>query len=575
MKKYIALVATVLTLGMTSCVDDLKVESIDPNTSSTVDMMSLFTKVYATLGLTGQQGPAGNGDVAGVDEGTSSFYRMTYELQEFPCDQIYWIWPDVGVDDVRKMTWTSSNTLLKGLYSRLYFDITLCNLFLDKFGGEADKNQVAEVRFIRALNYWYLLDMFGNVPFVDKSGLTSLPEQIERPDLYNWLKNELIELSADLPEIGKKVSYYRVDKGAAYLLLSRLCLNAEVYGKDRDNKQHITNLTAEYTDAAKYANMIMTSGAYSLASEYQYLFMADNDGLSAVNDAKNEIILSICQDGVQTQSWGGSLFLIASCSTGGMPAVGTTENWKCIRSRAQLVGLFINEPKYHSPIANAITTKEDAQKVYGDYCGTATEITAATGDDRALFCNCSEEGENKYYCQYWKENKADAFFSGWGIQKFVNFCADPTRKTGNTQHPDMDIPLFRLPEAYLNYAEAVLRGGEQCGMGVDEAVNFVRKRSTDKEITGWNITDKPGIVDGKNILDERGREFYSEGIRRTDMIRFGIFTGNSYRWEYKGGELLGIKANPEAYRALYPLPLSEITANKKLEQNPGYNRITN
>ena len=146
MKKYIALVAAVLALGMTSCVKDLEVESIDPNSSSTVDLNSLFVKVYATLGLTGQQGPDGNGDVAGVDEGTSSFYRMNYELQEFPADQIFWIWPDVGVDEVRKMTWTSSNTLLKGLYSRLYFDITLCNMFLQKFGEEATPEQVAEVR---------------------------------------------------------------------------------------------------------------------------------------------------------------------------------------------------------------------------------------------------------------------------------------------------------------------------------------------------------------------------------------------------------------------------------------------
>lgn len=571
MKKYFAIIAALIIVAMSSCVQDLKVESIDPNTSSTIEMQQLFVKIYSTLALTGQKGPDGKGDVAGVDEGTSSFYRMTYELQEFPADQIYWIWPDVGVDDVRKMSWTASNTLVKGLYARLYFDITLCNLFLDDYAAHATKEQVAEVRFIRALNYWYLLDMFGNVPFVEHSGLSELPQQIARPDLYKWLKNELIEnIEPNLAPANQRISYYRVDQAAAWLLLSRLCLNAAIYGVDRDGQQQIENLTAEYTDAARYANMVMTSG-YELASKYQYLFMGDNDNLSAVNDAYKEIILPIGQDGIETQSWGGSMFLIASTYTGGMPNSGITENWKCIRSRAQLVGLFCGT-KFQSPIADAITTKEAAQKAYGEYFGTATEITKAAKDDRALFCNYSEDASNTYCCQFWKTNKSDEFFSGWGITKFSNVMADPTRSANDTQHPDMDIPLMRKAEAYLNYAEAVLRGGQECGMSVDEAVNTVRRRAGAEEKSGWNLTDTP--LKGMNILDERGRELYSEGLRRSDLIRFGYFTGSvsqsGYRWEYKAGELLGIQAAPEDYRILYPLPLSEVTANHNLKQNKGY-----
>ena len=571
MKKYFAIVAALLVVGMTSCVQDLKVESIDPNTSSTINKQQLFVKIYSTLALTGQKGPDGSGDVAGVDEGTSSFYRMTYTLQEFPADQIYWIWPDVGVDEVRKMTWTAGNTLVKGLYARLYFDITLCNLFLDDYATDASKEEIAEVRFIRALNYWYLLDMFGNVPFVEHSGLADLPEQISRPGLYAWLKNELVEnIEPNLAPANQRISYYRVDQAAAWLLLSRLCLNAAVYGVDRYGKQHITDLTAEYTDAAHYANLVMTSG-YELASEYRYLFMGDNDNLSAVNDAYKEIILPISQDGIETQSWGGSLFLIASTYTGGMPSSGITENWKCIRSRAQLVGLFCGN-KFQSPVAADITTKAAAQKAYGEYFGTATEITKAAKDDRAMFCNYSEDGSNTYCCQFWKTNKSDEFFSGWGITKFSNVMADPARTASDTKHPDMDIPLMRAAEAYLNYAEAVLRGGEQCGISVDEAVNAVRRRAHAEEKTGWNLTDTP--LKGMNILDERGRELYSEGMRRSDLIRFGYFTGSAsksgYRWEYKVGELLGIQADPEDFRILYPLPLSEVTANGNLKQNRGY-----
>lgn len=567
MKRYSIAIFAIVLAGLSSCVNDLNVQTIDPNSSSSIDARSLFVKIYSTLALTGQQGPSGNGDVAGVDEGTSSFYRMTYSLQEFPADQIYWIWPDVGVDDIRKMSWTASNSLIKGLYARLYFDITLCNLYLDQYATGATKEEIAEVRFIRALNYWYLLDMFGNVPMVEHLDLGTLPDQIERPDLYSWLKKELEEnIAPNLSSAGQRPSYYRVDQSAAWMLLSRLCLNAEIYGKDRNGVQRITDLEKEYTDAAFYANEVLTKGGYELASEYRYLFMGDNDNLAGINDAYKEIILPIAQDGIETQSYGASLFLIASCYTSGMPAYGITENWKCIRSRAQLVQLFC--PKFSSPIAKEITTEEAAKKAYGDYCGNADTIAKAANDARARFCNYSTDGANTYACQFWFENTKDKFLSGWGIQKFSNLMADTTRAAHDTKYPDMDVPLMRLGEAYLNYAEAVLRGGTQCGMSVDEAVNTVRRRAGAEEKTGWNLTDAP--LKGLNIIDERGRELYSEGLRRSDLIRFGLFTGKAYRWEYKAGELLGINASPEDFRALYPLPLSEITANSKLKQNPGY-----
>ena len=166
MKKYIKIgaLAVFALMGMTACVNDLNVESIDPNNVSDITSDQLLGKIYSTLGTTGQQGPAGNRDIEGLDEGTSSLYRMTYELNEFPSDQVYWIWPDVGVDDVRKGTWTAGNALVRGAYCRYIFDITLCNSYLENY-ADVDAAKTAEVRFIRALNYWYLLDMFGACPF--------------------------------------------------------------------------------------------------------------------------------------------------------------------------------------------------------------------------------------------------------------------------------------------------------------------------------------------------------------------------------------------------------------------------
>lgn len=563
MKKIFAIIGAVLMLTMNSCVQDLKVESIDPNTKSTIDMQSLFVKCYATLALTGQKGPDGNGDIAGMDEGTSSFYRMMFSLNEYCADQIYWIWPDVGVDDIRKATWTSSNSLIKGVYSRFYFDITLCNLFIDKFAEEAGARKTAEIRFIRALNYYYLLDMFGNVPKVWKSGLMDLPEQYKRADLYADLITEIENFLPDLAPAGNRESYYRVDQAAAWLLLSRICLNAAVYTGKSDEE-----CKADYDKAAEYADKVINS-SYELASEYRFLFMGDNDNLSAVNDAYKEIILPVGQDGVETQSWGGSLFLIASCYTGGMPASGTTEAWKCIRTRAQLIQLFC--PELVRPVDAKDGDKTIDKGGYGKYYGGADSIIAATGDDRAMFIN---KGTGSYACNFWKENEDDKFLSGWGTVKYSNLMADPSRVAHDTKFPDTDLALMRKAEAYLNYAEAVLRGGAQKTLTVDEAVNTVRRRSIAdtslSDVTGWNIADKPGAVGGKNILDERGRELYAEGFRRSDLVRFHKFTGKAYAWEWKGGAILGQQANIEEYRNLYPLPLSEVTANHNLKQNEGY-----
>ena len=251
-------IACVAVLGLTACSLDRIPE--DPNTIMQFDQDAVFTKIYATLATTGQKGPDGNGDVDGVDEGTSSFYRMMWELNEFPSDGGWWIWGDPGVADVRIMAWNSSNTLVEGLYFRLFFDITLCNSFLDNTKDLTDEKtlqQRAEVRFIRALNQYYLLDLFGTVPNATTVTVES-PMPIQRADLFGQLETELKSLcdpsnAEALPD--KRLSLYRVDKVAAELLLARLYLNAEVYTG-----------TPRWNEAAEYAAKVMNSD-YKLLTE--------------------------------------------------------------------------------------------------------------------------------------------------------------------------------------------------------------------------------------------------------------------------------------------------------------------
>ena len=328
--------ATLLGMGLTAC--SLDRTPLDPNTDTKFNKDAVFAKCYATFGTTGQKGPDGSGDVDGIDEGTSSFYRMFWELNEFCTDEGWWIWNDVGLADIRTQTWSASNDLVYGLYSRLNFDITLCNSFLDKTTAEeiAKNNydqattlaQRAEVRMLRAINFYYLLDMFYRVPF----SLTVSPNKpmpTTRPELFTWLENECLELEKDpyIIQAGQRTNKYRVDQACAWFLLMRLYLNAEVYNE--------TSLGARdgaprYADAKKYAKKLMDSSyklhgydagakaAIDLATErtadhvyfsaYQQLFMGDNDN----NGAQNEAIFLIYQDAIHCLNWGGSRFLLSA-----------------------------------------------------------------------------------------------------------------------------------------------------------------------------------------------------------------------------------------------------------------------
>jgi hypothetical protein len=127
--------------------------------------------------------------------------------------------------------------------------------------------------------------------------------------------------------------------------------------------------------------------------------------------------------------------------------------------------------------------------------------------------------------------------------------------------------MFRLADVYLIYAEAVLRGGTGGDAGTALTyINQLRTRAYDGVTTG-NITS--GQLTLPFILDERGRELLFEMHRRTDLIRFGKFTGGDYIWQWKGGTYSGTTAD-STYN-LMPIPSTDLLNNPNLVQNPGYN----
>ncbi|MDL2221577.1 RagB/SusD family nutrient uptake outer membrane protein [Parabacteroides sp. OttesenSCG-928-N08] len=505
-----------LTMSFTSCVGDLDVKPIDPSVTQEFDQDAVFAKIYATMALTGQQGPDGNGDLDGIDEGTSAFFRLIFTINEYPSDEVICSWGDEGIPELNYINWGSSHGQLMGLYARLNFDVTLCNHFLEMTEGMTDEKSVrqrAEARFMRALNFYYLMDIYGNVPFSEKV-TSDLPDQIQRADLFAYIEKELKEIEADMYE-PRQAPYGRADKAATWLLLSRMYLNAEVYAG-----------TARWADAIAYSQKVIDS-AYELAPVYQHLFMADNDG-SSVNKANQEIILPIRQDGVKIRSWGCGLYLIASMHTEGMTFWGTTEGWGGVRARAALTKKFFRDGNVPS--------------------GDEAALTKAAGDDRALFFSVDRTVDI---------TNVNTFKEGLSIGKFSNIRADKAN-TNDPLYTDMDVPFMRMAEAYLNLAEATLRNGGDQSVALN-AVNQLRKRANASQLA--TIT-----LDG--LLDERSREFYAEGYRRMDLIRYGYFTSNSYVWDWKGGTPKG--TGVASFFNLCPIPIGDLNANEKLVQNPGY-----
>lgn len=525
-KRYLFNISIIggIALTLSSCLNDLDRK---PEYDVTPDVVyqtptgykQALAKVYGSFASTGNQGPAGKPDIGGIDEGTSDFLRMFWISQELSTDEAVCGWGDPGIPDFHNMNWSSDNPILKGLYNRIFYQITLTNEFIressdDKLasrgisGADATeiKYQAAEARFLRAFQYWVAIDLYGNVPFIDEtSGVGSaLPKQISRADLFNYVESELKALEGQLKD-PKTNEYGRADKAAAWALLARLYLNAEVYtGKER------------YADAAVYAKKVIDAG-YSLVSPYKNLFVADNNVV-----AKNEIILSINYDADKTRSYGGTTYLVNASVGGDMnkEVSGTSSGWGGNRTTKNLPLLFptpLNSP-----------------------------------DKRAMFVNNSGIDITKI----------SEFKEGYASIKFKNAKADGSQIPNvNLGYSDTDFPLFRLGEMYMIYAEASFRKGDAAT--AVQYINLLRARAyqgtTQGQITSVTLDE---------ILNERGRELYWEGFRRSDLIRFGKFISSTYLWPWKGGVLNG--TGVADFRKLYPLPSSDVTANPNLTQNTGY-----
>ncbi|SMC00520.1 RagB/SusD domain protein [Hymenobacter roseosalivarius DSM 11622] len=534
----VAATGLALAAGTSSCTKDLDQQpKFEPTPDKVyVDLngyRQVLAKLYAGFAVTGQQGPAGGGDIGGIDEGTSDYLRQYWSAQVLSTDEAVVAWNDPGVQDWHNMNWTAGGPLIRGLYYRIYYQIAICNEFLREASDSRMTARLsaadvavarqfrAEARFLRAVAYMHAMDLYGNGPFVTENDPigTFQPPYYTRQQFFTFIEQELTALSAD-PDFAEPRTneYARVDKAAAWAMLARLYLNAQVYTG-----------TQRYTDAATQAKKVIDAGytlsttpAGNVASAYGRLFLADNNTASA----RSEIIWPIAFDVNNTQSFGGTTFLV-NAATGNSASwqgkVGQTVGWQGLRTTRALFNLFPD--------------------------------TAA--DTRGRFWTTGQSLEITDLSQ---------FNQGFGVLKFRNVTSTGAAQGGAQNQSSIDFPMIRLAEVMLTYAEAVVRGGTGDRALALSYVNQIRARAFNNR-AGSAIT--AAQLTPEFLLDERGRELYWEGYRRTDLIRYNRFVEGTYLWPWKGGVAGG--RGVDAFRVLYPLPSSDLSVNQNLKQNPGYN----
>jgi len=542
-KKFIILGIIFSSLMITSCIKDLDVKPKDPNTilagnlsDNPIYLKQTLAKIYASFIINGQGNS--NPDISASDNDFFTTTRSLWNVQELSTDEAICAWGDAGIADLNTQAWSSQNPFLTALYQRLSLSITYANEYIKFTSGNSDPAVItynAEARFLRALAYTYSMDLFGNPPFTtDKDGVgIYFPKQIDpdvvvaRKKLFNYIVTELHSIESLLGEPG--FSYPQADKATCWMLLSRLYLNAQVYTG-----------TAKWDSCKIYTDKVINSGKYTLATNYRQNFSADND-----YPRNTEMIFAWAQDGTYTQGYVGSTFLIESSSDARyiraevFHGLTSNTNWNGNRTKKQFLNILV-----------------DTIATYG---GNAVPWTTDT-----LFTTCKDK---RVFCKRKKDHNIPSASAsgdyGIGVYKFTAKNSNGTMASNSSAaFAGTDFPVFRLADAYLMRAEAAYRLGDIASAVSD--VNIIRTRA---------FGDASGNIDASKLteqflIDERGREFYYEGQRRTDLIRFGKFTNGNYNWAWKGGVVNGTNTSP--HLNIFPIPGDEVSANPNIHQNPGY-----
>ncbi len=482
-------------------------------------------------------------------------WNTVYRAQEVSADEMLTParpngWVDGGVyRRIHEHKWTTDDDIVINIWSRAYTGITNCNGIIYQVQAkkipvapEDTTAIIAEMKLARASFYWILCDIYGNVPIVDKFDVPEgyLPKQNTRKEVYDFV---IKELKANIPLVSAEnngTTYGKFNKWAGLVLLAKMYLNAEVYTG-----------TAAWDDCLAICDTIINAKAitgFELESNQKNVFITENQN-------SKEIIFALPFDSKYVAEWNSFDVHMQTLQ----PENQATYNlqyspWGGVCAIPQFISTFDTEDARY--IENYIKGQQ--------FTSTGDSIFGTLGD-----YNGKPLAYRNYLPGVDKSDEVDGFRLG----KF-EIAMGATNRLSN------DWPLFRYADVLMMKAECLLRTGDAHGAAA--IVTKVRERNfksnpskavvTGAELMGGSTYDYglrnhlettfeggDDIVYGR-MLDELGWEFCQEARRRTDMIRFGVFTKKSWLSHSPNGD----------YRALYPIPLPEIEKNSNLMQNPGY-----
>ena len=553
--KYIVAAVLGAMLTLSSCVKDLEALLLNETDVTSETAYNDTVESYLT-GLAKLYNTMSSHEVSYVtvnDAGASQITRAFFVCQEATTDACKVAWGnDSWTRAMNTNTWTDAdNDAVFGVFFRSIQSISFCNEFLrqttdeklDARGVPSDvKAKVqefrAEARVIRAWYYWMAMDVFGAVPFAtekDKVGIEA-PKQASSDKIYEYIVEELEDLASDSSALpAARTNYPRVDKGTALGLLARIYLNAETYKGE-----------AEWLKAKQTCERIYGLG-YTLCDNYAHLFRGDN---GENPEAINEFLFAIPFDNKNQQSYGGTAVLTAGAiATTDITAEGSVNGnsagWGGPRIDGDYVERFFNVKN-----ANFETGEYECE----DNRGKMFLIKGRLGEGKM------PTNDEVYNFQY-----------GWSCIKFNDIPADPVKASKYTDintFSNIDLPVIRLGEIHLIYAEACVRLGE--GSTAQSKMNELAVR------TGVEAIELPQSWSNEArdmFVAERARELMWESCRRTDLIRYDLFCSAEYIWPFKGGESRVGSAFPE-YKKLFAIPSKQLEANPNLHNPEGYGKGT-
>jgi starch-binding outer membrane protein, SusD/RagB family len=533
--KYLFVTGLGMTMILFSCTNldenvysELTAEQFNPTES---DVASVMGPIYSNL--------------RNVVAGWAGLYDVVEESSDLIVTPVRPNgWDDGGMyRRMHKHTWTPEEYHTGALWNRIYSGVNHANraLYMIESGqlpiATGKENYIAEIKVARAFYYYLLLDNFGNVPIVIQFDVPDgfLPTQSTRKQVYDFVESEIKSNIELLSEANDPTTYGRFNKWAAYTILAKIYLNAQVYTG-----------TPQWTACIDACNKVLTSGKYQLEPVYSDLFKTNNEG-------STETVFAVSFDDIY----------------------GPWLHWhmKTLHPLNQTTYNLLESPWGGScAIPQFINTYSPNDKRLAQTWIRGQQFTSS-GD--SLFCNLGADkmGLPLNYINFVQSADYAAEDEGYRMGKYEI-------KMGAKGQLSNDVPFFRLADVMMMKAECLLRTGDASGAAT--IVTEVRRRSFDNSadaiVTGAQLQgnsayvygfvengvitelDNTGSIQYGRFLDELGWEFVAELHRRSDLIRFGVYTTKTWLSHRPNG----------AYRSLFPIPQDQLNNNTNLKQNTGY-----